>query len=274
MTFWYGLCELLPIEMLRWDFMKNALLAMLLMAPLFGILSTMVVLFMASTLFPLELLQKWKLFNLFAGTVQMPWRFLNPASSMICMVSAAVVASHVKRDNLKKGTIGLTCLICAMAFAVFGTAYTTSFGAVLRKGQAASDAYSTGYDDEYFIFGTNKDLLVPEKYTVAGSEIELVSYEKNGTNITLELENVSDGDYVEVPLLYYPGYSAKDNRGWRLETVKGENNVLRIRRTTGTHKVVIKYSGLAGFKIGCILSFLAIVCLVTYFIARRRGGRK
>ena len=43
MTFWYGLCELLPIEMLRWDFMKNALLAMLLMAPLFGILSTMVV---------------------------------------------------------------------------------------------------------------------------------------------------------------------------------------------------------------------------------------
>lgn len=43
MTLWYMLCEALPIEMLRWDFMKNALLAMLLMAPLFGLLSTMVV---------------------------------------------------------------------------------------------------------------------------------------------------------------------------------------------------------------------------------------
>lgn len=43
MSFWYWLCELLPIEMLRWDFMKNALLAILLMAPLFGILSTMIV---------------------------------------------------------------------------------------------------------------------------------------------------------------------------------------------------------------------------------------
>ena len=43
MSLWYWLCDLLPIEMLRWDFMKNALLALLLMAPLFGLLSTMIV---------------------------------------------------------------------------------------------------------------------------------------------------------------------------------------------------------------------------------------
>ena len=43
MSIWYWFCELLPLELLRWDFMKNALLAILLMAPLFGILSTMVV---------------------------------------------------------------------------------------------------------------------------------------------------------------------------------------------------------------------------------------
>ena len=43
MSIWYFLCDLLPLEMLRWDFMKNALLAILLMAPLFGLLSTMIV---------------------------------------------------------------------------------------------------------------------------------------------------------------------------------------------------------------------------------------
>lgn len=43
MSLWYWFCELLPIEMLRWDFMKNALLALLLMAPLFGLMSTMIV---------------------------------------------------------------------------------------------------------------------------------------------------------------------------------------------------------------------------------------
>ena len=43
MSIWYTLCDLLPFEMLHWDFMKNALLALLLMAPLFGLLSTMIV---------------------------------------------------------------------------------------------------------------------------------------------------------------------------------------------------------------------------------------
>lgn len=43
MNIWYALCEALPFEMLQWDFIKNALLALLLMAPLFGILSTMIV---------------------------------------------------------------------------------------------------------------------------------------------------------------------------------------------------------------------------------------
>ena len=43
MSLWYTLCEALPIEMLHWDFMKNAFLALVLMAPLFGLLSTMIV---------------------------------------------------------------------------------------------------------------------------------------------------------------------------------------------------------------------------------------
>lgn len=43
MSFWYTLCDILPIEMLHWDFMKNAFLAILFMAPLFGLMSTMIV---------------------------------------------------------------------------------------------------------------------------------------------------------------------------------------------------------------------------------------
>ncbi len=43
MDLFYSICQLLPFEMLRWEFMCNALLAILLMAPLFGIMSTMIV---------------------------------------------------------------------------------------------------------------------------------------------------------------------------------------------------------------------------------------
>ena len=43
MNLWYTICEWIPLEMLQWTFMRNALLAILIMSPLFGILSTMVV---------------------------------------------------------------------------------------------------------------------------------------------------------------------------------------------------------------------------------------
>lgn len=43
MSLWYSICNLLPFEMLQWEFMKNALLALLLIGPLFGLMSTMVV---------------------------------------------------------------------------------------------------------------------------------------------------------------------------------------------------------------------------------------
>jgi zinc transport system permease protein len=43
MELWYNICQATGLDMLQWNFMCNALLAILLMAPLFGTMSTMVV---------------------------------------------------------------------------------------------------------------------------------------------------------------------------------------------------------------------------------------
>ena len=43
MSIWYAIWDMIPIEMFHWDFMKNALLALLIMSPLFGLFSTMIV---------------------------------------------------------------------------------------------------------------------------------------------------------------------------------------------------------------------------------------
>ena len=40
MSIWYAILNALGLPMFEMDFMKNALLAVLLMAPLFGLLST------------------------------------------------------------------------------------------------------------------------------------------------------------------------------------------------------------------------------------------
>lgn len=43
MNVWYAFLNALGIHMFEMDFMKNALLAVLLLGPLFGLLSTMIV---------------------------------------------------------------------------------------------------------------------------------------------------------------------------------------------------------------------------------------
>lgn len=43
MNIWYAICDAIPLSMLQWDFIRNALLAILLISPLFGLTSTMVV---------------------------------------------------------------------------------------------------------------------------------------------------------------------------------------------------------------------------------------
>ena len=43
MSLWYAILDLLPFQWLSMNFMKNALLAILIMGPLFGLLSTMIV---------------------------------------------------------------------------------------------------------------------------------------------------------------------------------------------------------------------------------------
>lgn len=43
MNIWYQFCNWLPFDMLHWDFMKNALLAIFLITPILGLTSTMIV---------------------------------------------------------------------------------------------------------------------------------------------------------------------------------------------------------------------------------------
>ena len=95
------------------------------------------------------------------------------------------------------------------------------------KGYAVSTSGAVGLDNEYYVVGTNADRLTAEKYETSDG-VKVDSYYKSGTNIEAEISGAKNGSYIEVPLLYYPGYSAKDNNGNKLETEDGTNHVLRI----------------------------------------------
>lgn len=227
-------------------------------------------LFMASTLFPWQLLQRNRLINAFCGTVRMPWRFLSLASPMFCIAAAGILARR-RRQEWKATGIAVLAL-CSLAYVVWGSAYTTGLDPALKLGRAVNTYASAGFDQEYYPWGTDTGRLTPERYITGGSA-ELTGYQKQGTEIRLQLQNVHEGDWVEVPLLYYGGYEARDDRGYVLETADGDNHVVRICLREGTSRVELRYRGFWYFRAAEGITLLTLggwgIC---WWTKRRRAG--
>lgn len=213
----------------------------------YGVMTGMgcALLFMASTLFPWQLLQCIRPINAFCGTVRMPWRFLSLASPMFCMAAAGILARRGWQE--RKVMAWVTLGVCSLAFILWGTAYTTQLGAALKPGRAVDTYASAGYDNEYFLQGTDRARLTADRYVTEGS-VELTGYYKRGTRISLQLQNARAGDWVEVPLLYYEGYGAIDNLGRPLEVADGDNHVVRICLQEGSEQVELRYKGFWYFR--------------------------
>lgn len=228
-----------------------------------------ILLFMSTTLFPWELLQKPKLINTIIGTIQFPWRMLGLAAAIITIVGAAVISAFTNREH-ENAAIAAALVICFVSCVPYFTSYTTGQGTSLTKGYTPSTDGAPGWDEEYFLTGTRTSELEPGKYTVSGSA-NITSYEKSGTNITLEVSGARGGSYVEVPLLYYPGYVAKDNNSDKLDVSAGENNVLRVMLNNGTSTVKIKYSSPIKFRVGDIITFITLLGCGYVIYCKKKG---
>lgn len=238
----------------------------------YGVMTGMglALLFMASTLFPWQLLQGNKLINAFCGTVRMPWRFLSLASPMFCMAAAGILAQRRKQEWRATGIAVL--ILCSLAFICWGNAYTTGLDPALKLGRAVDTYASAGFDNEYFPWGTDISRLTPERY-ITGGTAELTEYWKQGTSIRLTLQNVHAGDWVEVPLLYYGGYEARDGHGNVLDIVDGDNHVARISLPEGTSRVELRYKGFWYFRVSEGITLLTLGAWgVCWWTKRRRAG--
>lgn len=240
----------------------------------YGVMTAMgcALLFMASTLFPWRLLQRVPPINAFCGTVQMPWRFLSLASPMFCIAAAGILARC--GTWVRRAAAWAALGLCGLAFIQWGSAYTTGLGVALKPGRAVDTYASAGYDGEYFPWGTDRSLLTANRYITGGSA-KLTGYDKRGTRICLQIQNARTGDWVEVPLLYYGGYEARDGQGRPLEVTDGDNHVVRVGLREGTSRVELRYKGFWYFRAAELVSGLTWgACGICWWKKRvRRGGK-
>ena len=212
------------------------------------------------------------------SSVQFPWRFLSMGT--ICLVIVTLVVMSIlfraKDRSFAKwfyaGLIGITLFTSVML--MNDILYVRGYYQLYNEESMGSGNVVGG---EYLPTGTDVLLLGYDQNT-AGAGVTIEHYEKNTSNTLLTCINQGTKEsFVELSLLYYKGYEAKDTMtGELLKVVAGENNQARILLPAGYEGTIgVDFVSPAIWRAAEAISLIAILlCFFLTFVKwRKKGGR-
>lgn len=131
---------------------------------------------------------------------------------------------------------------------------------------------------EYMPEGASKNKLKKRGPIVTSNDKQFKydNYSKKGTLINLDYKVSKDGSYIELPLLYYKGYTFKITSKDGSEIEKGQvthGKDMVVRVNLGNIKeghLKVDYTGTTLMKVGDIVTIITLIFMITYIIKRNR----
>ncbi|MGN0997242.1 MAG: hypothetical protein ACI4PG_10040 [Candidatus Ventricola sp.] len=153
--------------------------------------------------------------------IQYPWRLVGVAAPML---SLAAAWGYLRDERHRTPMLAV---LAAMSVTLGGFAMQMNVQDVpVLLPDGFCDTRIGQY--EYTYEGTEKSALVPGEIVVDRAPgFSVGDVHKQGTSLSFTLNAAQGCAYVEVPLLYYPGYRAEAD-GVPLRVVRGDNNVIRL----------------------------------------------
>lgn len=228
---------------------------------LFGVFTA----YATTYLFPWEFLQGIPLIGDIVSMVQFPWRLLAYSTVFLSMAAAYGIYYAFQNVELKKAMVAVSILASIIPAAMFLDTFNTGKITLYRGEGISSTEIASG---EYFYTGTSISLSEKRGDLVEASSDKLLirGYSKKNGKVQMDIENTSGNpEYIEVPLLYYPGYIAVLDSDTRLNIEKGNDNVLRVDVPTDSNgTVLIQYRGRKLWDICTIISILTAITLIAW----------
>jgi len=164
----------------------------------------------------------WQWFGKILGMIQFPWRFYL-LITILFLFGAAVYIKKDMNSTKKKATFFLVTSIFALFTFSISTAYSVYIGMM-----DDSDVKGIIIFGEYLPSDVDKELYEERGPIVTSNHDVHTQAIKHGTFMEIEYVNNKEQDsYLELPLLYYHGYTAKEGNK-NLKVSKGDNGVLRV----------------------------------------------
>lgn len=240
-------------------------------AGLFSVGLAVFSLWLTSTLFPWRLVQNLPVVGAFFGNIQFVWRFLSMATLALAMCGAFVAASLRPRQTL----LGPVLLAAVMAFSV-APRYIMDNSMreavpVLQKSETLSQQLPYVGEGEYMYNGVLpvEMIAAPNEPTASNTSFILQDFSKRGT--VLHVVYTGQGlEYIDMPLMWYPGYTARDADGTVLHNERAPSGLVRVIPGADEGSISVRYTGLWWFRIGDAASLAVLAGCVVYGIVKRR----
>lgn len=233
----------------------------------------------ATTIVPWkELQEQFGIIKMLCATMQFGWRFLGVVTVTITIAMSIIIGQYIdsKRENEKDfvENYKIALVIGLIAF----VSVSLFLGEYSKQPKYITNTYELNYDmsgqGEYFIQGTDTRKLEKDRYETSSSNIIINEKIKNGSRIEIGYTNEEGNGYIEVPLLYYPGYVAKDEKGRKLNIECGTNNVVRVKLTEIKNgKIIIDYKEKGIYIFANMISIVTILGLI-YYIKKTNNRSK
>ena len=155
---------------------------------------------------------------------------------------------------------------------LYATEYTRNASIYAQKGIVATSADDAmeRFAWQYLTDDADPDALKAGEYATSDNSIEVEELSKDGDRIELSVSGQKDGGYIEVPLYYYPGYTARDDNGNKLDVSAGNNGVVRIGIDGETGDNITVKFGCAAYTFGDMISLLTIFAAIAYAVLKKK----
>jgi len=186
--------------------------------------------------------------------IQFPWRFYGLITVLLIIVACHLLGKS-KNIKLKKIIILYTMLI-----------YILNCGLSLVNAYIHEDLYPNS-----IMFGEYLPIEMKDNYEELINNYKNQNIEYNYEKEKLNVEVLKYKEQLEVPLIYYKGYIAKDEKNI-YSVSKGENGLLNVNINKDTKKIEIYYEGTLISKIGKVISIIGIILTTFYTYRIKKRG--
>lgn len=228
----------------------------------------------------------WIIMPDFLCTLQYPWRLLGFALFFLTPICAINVYFLIKEIKNKKIQDGIYMIVILILF-IFTLKELSSY-------QIGYQTIDSSYEEQIVqnpkihYFSVNRDYMplkalkeqrgylytrTDETYVINGEAI-ISNEEKYGLKMKISLEKAKEGTKLELPYLFYPGYTVKLVEKSSAETIintsESENGFLQITipHDIENAEIIVNYTGTTIEKtayIGSGISVILFICYIIYF---------